>query len=301
MTDKQDAPRTPFALPGWQVLEATGSDATAFLQAQTMNDLRLLAPGQWQWSGWLNAKGRLIALFMLAMFEPQRYWLIAPDFPADVLAERLRRFVFRSKVKLTARADLAARGRFAPPAQARGHAFTNAGDDDGERTEFDLGGDGGARTLIITGATIATTTAMHGDSDTTGNACDEDETGRWLAFDLAHGLPRLPIEQSEQWTPQMLSLERLHAFSLKKGCYPGQEIVARTHFLGKAKRVLVRLSGTTLAVGSEVLADGRVLGSVVSSDGSQALAVLAGERPDAGWICAGLPCHERPLEEFSAA
>lgn len=301
MTDKQDAPCAPFALPGWQVLEVVGSDATAFLQAQTMNDLRPLAAGQWQWNGWLNAKGRLIALFMLAMFELQRYWLIAPDFPADVLAERLQRFVFRSKVKLTVRADLAARGRFAPPAQARGDAFANEGNDDGERTEFDLGGGGGARTLIITGATIATTTAMHGDADTTGDACDEDETGRWLAFDLAHGLPRLPIEQSEQWTPQMLSLERLHAFSVKKGCYPGQEIVARTHFLGKAKRVLVRLSGTTLAVGSEVLADGRTLGSIVSSDGSQALAVLAGERPDAGWICAGLPCHERPLEEFSAA
>ena len=62
----------------------------------------------------------------------------------------------------------------------------------------------------------------------------------WLADDLAHGLPRLDESQREAWTPQMLSLERLHAFSLKKGCYPGQEIVARTHYLGQAKRALAQ-------------------------------------------------------------
>ena len=56
-----------FRVPGHQVLTITGRDAVAFAQAQTMNDLRALVPGQWQWNGWLNAKGRLIALFMLAM------------------------------------------------------------------------------------------------------------------------------------------------------------------------------------------------------------------------------------------
>jgi len=66
---------------------------------------------------------------------------------------------------------------------------------------------------------------------------------RWRAEDLVHGLPRLDAAQSEQWTPQMLSLERLRAFSVRKGCYPGQEIVARTHFLGKQKRELVLLRG----------------------------------------------------------
>ena len=65
------------------------------------------------------------------------------------------------------------------------------------------------------------------------------------AFDLEHGLPRLPASQAEHWTPQQLSLERLGAFSVKKGCYPGQEIVARTHFLGKAKRGLALLEGSS--------------------------------------------------------
>src|SRR3546814_8275618 len=83
----------------------------------------------------------------------------------------------------------------------------------------------------------------------------------------------------------MLSLDRLAAYSVKKGCYPGQEIVARTHYLGQAKRSLVRLrSSATLAAGDEVTADNRALGSVVcaerSDDGWQALAVLPSDRPE---------------------
>src|SRR3546814_3526677 len=87
---------------------------------------------------------------------------------------------------------------------------------------FDFSGDGGARTLWA-GPGLASTD-------------DLDARARWAAFDLAHGLPRLAESQIEKWTPQQLSLERLHAYSVKKGYYPGQEIVARTHFLGQAKR-----------------------------------------------------------------
>src|SRR3546814_3450771 len=76
---------------------------------------------------------------------------------------------------------------------------------------FDFSGDGGARTLWA-GPGLASTD-------------DLDARARWVAFDLAHGLPRLAESQIEKWTPQQLSLERLHAYSVKKGCYPGQEIV----------------------------------------------------------------------------
>ena len=84
--------------------------------------------------------------------------------------------------------------------------------------------------------------------------------------------------RAEAWTPQMLSLERLAAFSLKKGCYPGQEIVARTHYLGKSKRSLVRIEGRDLASGQSLLGGaGEELGQLASAtdDGRQALAVAA--------------------------
>ena len=98
-------------------------------------------------------------------------------------------------------------------------------------------------------------------------------------------MPRLPQTQSGQWTPQQLSLERLRAFSVKKGCYPGQEIVARTHFLGKAKRGLAVLDGDVpLPVDADVHGGDRVLGSVIASADADsrhiALAVLPLEREE---------------------
>jgi folate-binding Fe-S cluster repair protein YgfZ len=74
----------------------------------------------------------------------------------------------------------------------------------------------------------------------------------------------------------MLSLQRLNAFSLKKGCYPGQEIVARTHYLGKSKRQLVALSGPGLAAGQAVQQNGLDIGKIVNANrtGSFGVAIL---------------------------
>ena len=290
MTHKQDAPSNDFPLPGWQVVEANGADAGAFLQAQLMNDVRAVAPGHWQWNGWLNPKGRMIALFALVALDANRFWMIAPDFPAADLAARMQRFVFRSKVKLAAREDSTATGAFAPPARAQRSAFDGITAIDCECIEFDLGSEGQPRTLRI-----ATTQSPDGNQR---HGCElAEQASRWLAFDLAHGLPRLSVDQSEAWTPQMLSLDRLNAYSLKKGCYPGQEIVARTHYLGQAKRGLVRAVGTGLQIGAEIRAGKRVLGTVVSCVDTEALAVLSTDRPAAGWECCGMACQEVALQD----
>ena len=128
-------------------------------------------------------------------------------------------------------------------------------------------------------------------------ACD-----RWAAIDLAHGLPRLADAQSGQWTPQQLSLDRLRAYSVKKGCYPGQEIVARTHFLGQAKRGLVLFDGRC-ARGARALNVRRrrtSLGTVVScatSDRRDAAARrAAAEHAMTPCLTAdGIALRERPL------
>jgi tRNA-modifying protein YgfZ len=84
------------------------------------------------------------------------------------------------------------------------------------------------------------------------------------------------MAQSEQWTPQMLNLEHLHAFSLKKGCYPGQEIVARTHYLGQAKRQLRIIQGAHLALELPVYRAQEEVGKVfcINSKADTGLAVL---------------------------
>jgi len=203
-------------------------------------------------------------------------------------------------VKLSARDDCVVTGAFALPAHAQGSMLSHEAISPGMITsemishdamtnavELDFSADTGTRTLRI----VQKPFSANGDA-ADANAAN---VSRWNAFDLAHGLSRLAMEQSEQWTPQMLALDRLNAYSLKKGCYPGQEIVARTHYLGQAKRGLVRIGGDGLAVAAEIVAAGRTLGTVVSSIGDEALAVLSADRPADDWECNGSPCHELPL------
>ncbi len=265
MPDNPQAALAPwFRLSDHRLLSLEGRDAVAFAQAQTMNDVAALEDGRWQWNGWLTAKGRVIALFGLVRIATDTVWLVVPDADADALADRLRRFVFRSKVAISARDDLRIAGRLRASDLASGNHWAG---DPADAIELDLSGDlaGGraGRSLRIGPAVVA------GD--------DPTALAVWRREDLAHGWPRLEASQSEQWTPQQLSLERLQAFSVKKGCYPGQEIVARTHFLGQAKRGLVLVHGDApFAPGAPLQNGTGDLGTVVSTAGEVALAVVAG-------------------------
>ena len=265
------------------LLSMQGPDAEAFAQSQTMNDVQALAVGHWHWNGWLNAKGRVLALFALARPAPGELLLVVLDESAHALRDGLQRFVFRSKVRLVVRDDL---GAFAGtpdspgPFDAPDRCVTGA---DGSLT-LDVGTPHAARWLRI---------AARGD-----HPIDTEATRHWRETDLRHGLPRWASGREHGWTPHMLSLDRLKAFSIRKGCYPGQEIVARTHFLGQSKRQAWWLDGIGLQAGQPVLdAAGRPLGEVVDAtgDGLGALAVAA--LPTTGAIqCAdGLAQASPPL------
>src|SRR3546814_95283 len=110
MSDKQ---HNWFALPGHAVVALQGPDSLAFAHAQFMNDVRPLDDGQWQWSGWLSPKGRVLALFVLLRRSPESIWLVLPDADAQAFADALKRFVFRSKVAISVRDDLHVAGCFA--------------------------------------------------------------------------------------------------------------------------------------------------------------------------------------------
>ena len=273
-----------FRLPGHRLITLEGRDAAAFAQAQFMNDVAALDPGHWQWSGWLTPKGRVIALFALLKRSDEALWLVLPDADAATIAAALARFVFRSKVRIQVREDLHASGRFAAPGSASGANFTG---DEEAGVEIDMGSATAPRTLRI-GRESA--------------PLDDTGASRWQASDLEHGLPRLPASQVEHWTPQQLSLDRLRAFSVKKGCYPGQEIVARTHFLGQAKRGLVLLTAdAALQSGQDVTAGSVAMGKLVATgfDGAKhlALAVMPLERDAVELEVDGVAVVEQPLRE----
>lgn len=265
MTDKlQSASNPQFALSDIKVFTLSGRDCIAFAQAQFMSDVAALGDGQWQWSGWLTPKGRVVALFAVVRHSAERLDLVLLDGDIDALAASLRRYVFRSKVVIETRGDLQVSGRFSAPVQARGAQAAI----DADGFELDVGSAAQPRSLVVRAVDP-------------GLTHDADAHRAWRAFDLAHGLPRLPDAQREQWTPQQLSLERLRAFSVAKGCYPGQEIVARTHFLGQAKRGLTALRGAPQAeAGIEVFAGDQAIGRVVCAADDLLLAVLPFEGVD---------------------
>lgn len=253
------------------VLELSGSDASHFAHNQLMSDVAALSDGGWQWSGWLSPKGRLVAFFACIRVDAQTLLLWLPAGGADELAARLQRFVFRSKVKLDADSGWQAVACFGEPA--------TPGEGD---LRLDLPGDAAepSRQLLLT-------RQPHGE------AVDAELVGRWRRADLRLGVPYISpgLANSEQFVPQWLSLQRLDAFDLKKGCYPGQEIVARMHYLGQSKRAAYRLIGQgeppapmTRVVDTAGSTAGEVVWAQTDDNGWSALAVLATDRTS-GSLC----------------
>lgn len=266
MSDKlQSTMQTRFALRDIAVVTLRGRDCIAFAQAQFMSDIASLGDAQWHWSGWLTPKGRVVALFAVLRVDAERIDLLVLDADPTALATSLKRYVFRSKVAIEVRADLQVAGAFVAPARAQ----AALAEIDTHGIMLDFG----------TGDTPRTLSIVAQDQPVPD---DPQAMAEWRRVDLAHGLPRLGEHQRELWTPQQLSLERLRAFSVSKGCYPGQEIVARTHFLGQAKRVAAAFTGASGAAPGQALSlEGQAVGLVVSTAGDLLLGVVPGEHATA--------------------
>ena len=209
-----------------EIIEIAGPDAVAFAHAQFTSDVAGLAVGTWQYSAWLSAQGRARVVFVLLRTDADCLLAWLPLGGAAGIRDALARFVLRAKVKVEAgdgwalaRADWAALEL--QPREVRvlgeGYAFVQPGPD--ERTAW-LG---------------------RASAQSAQNAALE----AWRLADVAARLPWLDPALQDEFVPQALDLPRIDAIRFDKGCYPGQEIAARLHFRGGAKRSLyrVRLTG----------------------------------------------------------
>lgn len=254
-------PCTSFPLPRCSVLALTGPDATAFAQSQFANDVATLPTGHWQWNAWINPKGRLIALFRLLRLDSDTLLVALPDFPADQLADRLARFVFRSKLRLSPLA-LRTEGSWLQ-----------------EPTVFNATLEGSLDTGLRLAISPDRSLQLLPEAETESEP--DDEPQRWRLADIRAGIPRIDPADVEAFTAHMLGLDALGAFSLKKGCFPGHEILARSHYLGQVKRTLQRLScSDPLPQRGEITSAGQPVGRLIcsaedESGGSEGLAVLA--------------------------
>jgi folate-binding protein YgfZ len=211
------------------VLAIRGADAAQFSHSQLANDVKALPNGHWQWNALLQIQGRVLALLLVARRADDELLLVLPREIRGDVRSTLSRYVLRSKVRIEEDDTLQVEGRWSPHDPADSGAPPGSGplrvDADGITLPFG-GRSGRALAIVPTGAS-------------SGASIDD----AWRKADIDDGIPWIRIGTVGEFIPQALGLTRLSAYSVSKGCYPGQEIVARTHFLGRNKRVLRRFSG----------------------------------------------------------
>jgi folate-binding protein YgfZ len=216
----------------------SGPDAGSFLQGQLTNDVDTLAEGAVQLSGYCSPKGRLLASFPLASIAPTQYLLVVPADIAAGFVRRLRMFVVRAKVVVAALDTSPLIGRTGPGA---GGPFASTVEIRETATMIGLP-DG--RIIAVCPAENATGVwnGWSGSAVPVGSPV-------WDAIAIRAGVPVVTAATQDKFVPQMLNWELLGGVSFRKGCYTGQEIVARMQYLGRLKERLYR--GHTAAVHAE--------------------------------------------------
>lgn len=256
-------------LPDWGVIQAQGEDAANFLHNQLSNDVLLLPVGQSRLAAFCSAKGRMQASFILVKTAPDTVLLVLS---LDLLAQTLKRlsmFVLRAKVKMS---DATSQW------QLRGFV--------GDSARALVGSSVPWQTTVQDGAhAVALYPAVLGESQIpralwiapAGQALPagaDVSTDVWVWAEVMSGVTLVSQPVFEAFVPQMLNYESVGGVNFKKGCYPGQEVVARSQFRGTLKRrtALVH-SPVALAVGQDIF---------TPTDPEQpcATVVLCAARPD---------------------
>jgi hypothetical protein len=258
----------------FSLIRVSGDDAASFLQGQLTQDVRKLDSAPALLAAWCNAKGRVIAVLrILAMDEA--IGLIVPRGLAEVAVKRLSMFRLRANAQFDTVGD-----------EWQAMAVTG-GDDLAKLDAAGLLPDGGPLSACRKNPIVAFDTgsvprcievfgpaSAFRDFDLHFPRPHDDDA--WRAALIAAGIPTITETTSERFTPHMLNLDLLGAISFAKGCYTGQEVVARTQHLGQAKRRLLRyrLESGHAASGDRLQHDDRDVGQIVDICGRDLLAIV---------------------------
>lgn len=269
MSLNHDAPASPSALcidgavrlTDWGVIRAAGDEAAKFLHNQLTQDIEHLEPGRAVLAGYCSAKGRLLASFVAWRPAPDEVLLACSADVLPAVLKRLQMFVLRARCKLSdASTELplwGLSGASAGPAEAAVWVAQPAG---------------GAHLVRLPDALVDGVAVQRWlQAGGTQPAAPELDLGVWQALEAASGVARVVAATSEQFVPQMVNLELVGGVSFKKGCYPGQEIVARSQYRGTIKRRAQVLEGAApMQPGQEVFHSvdpGQPAGMVVLAGG----------------------------------
>ncbi|MDC0114695.1 folate-binding protein [Methylophilaceae bacterium] len=258
----------------FSLIEVSGEDASTFLQGQITNDINLVNETTSVYAGLCNPKGRLLAFFHILKLHDS-FFLICPQCIAENIAKKLAMYVLRSKVVIAINTTIRLQG------------FEFAGEGLCDKVGFPENTDNmqsflheGMHVTRISGinprylcladnSTITTFMTAH-KTHVVEKTCE-----CWKQTSITNKIPNIYLETQGKFIPQSLNLDLINAINFKKGCYTGQEIVARTHYLGTVKKRLFRgvWSGdkTLLNLGNEILTNETLVGQVIdySSDKSE--------------------------------
>jgi hypothetical protein len=244
------------------LIRVEGPDAVAFLQGQLSTDIEQLTPDVCQLSSWNNAKGRVVTLLHLFRLDDAIYLALPAALAAPVL-KRLSTYVLRSKVKLADATDTLARFGVAGPGADTLLAATGL---TVPAEAWAVTQHGGVEVIRLYGEMPRYTVKAKVDSliglweklESQGVRPADDDA--WALAKILAGEPSVFQDTSEHFVAQMLDLDRLGAVDFKKGCYIGQEVIARSHYRGGVKRHLTRAeSRSTVALrpGADIHAKGQ--------------------------------------------
>ena len=216
------------------VIAVTGPDAAKFLQGQLTNDINALDTQPFQLSAHLNNKGRMLASLIITRVAPDTYHLITANEIINTLIPRLKMFVLRAKVNIV-------QYNCNILLCDQQHASNNY-------------------------AIQFTPQYVIAVAESITNTIDSNNM-LWKNILINHGIPLIYKNTQEEFTPQHVNFDLLGGVNFKKGCYIGQEIVARTHYLGKVKRRMYRFVSDFLpALGHKIVSpklDNQEVGVIV--------------------------------------
>ncbi|MDH5326508.1 MAG: folate-binding protein [Gammaproteobacteria bacterium] len=227
-------------LSHYGVLALSGADVDTFIQNQFCNDVRLTTLEQSQLSAYCSPKGRVLSLFRLVR-QADRYLLLMPRERILPTQQRLKMFVLMSQVVIEdVSNEMAIMGCYGPGSDALLQQTLL------QQAHLPTQTDQCVQIPPLTLIHVSQTGPMYlilGSQESIITAWSQLQDGAnptgpysWRWHGIQAGLPEIYPATSEDFVPQMLNLHSLNAINFKKGCYPGQEVVARVHYLGKQKR-----------------------------------------------------------------
>jgi hypothetical protein len=240
-------------LEHWGVILATGPDAESFLHSQLTQDMLHWAEGQAKLAGYCSAKGRLLATFTAWRTGPEQLALACS---ADLIAPTLKRlsmFVLRAKCKLTSGDGVLALYGLSGSAADRWLASA-CGDQPMPQAAWQVLALGDSSSAIrLPSGTADSRWLLVQAADLPAPSLPDMDRSFWDWLEVRAGVARVVAATVEQFVPQMVNLELTAGVNFQKGCYPGQEVVARSQYRGTLKRRMFHMTAAgPLQAGQEV-------------------------------------------------